>query len=154
MYTVLRDSQEKEGKGWWWPRTPGCHGTIVQSLETGDYTINGYSHLLSIERKGSVGEWSKNITEKRFERELERLRDFKYAFIILEFAVSNILEFPVGSGIPKKIWKKIKVNGPYMLKRTTEIMCNYGIPVLFCGEHGKTMATSIFKRVIDNERSS
>ena len=76
------------------------------------YVPRGVKHIkediLSIERKGSISEFARNITEKRFERELERMVDYKYRYVILEFNLRDIMDYPNGSGIPYNKRKYIK----------------------------------------------
>jgi hypothetical protein len=147
-YTVVRDTKEHEGHGWEWRASKYCSGTQCQSLATGDYTLAGLPEdYFVIERKGSVGEWAKNVVEKRFERELVRLDNFIYPFIILEFSVYDILNYPIGSGIPKYRWKYLRVRGPFILQRTMEIMTDHKVKILFCGDKGKDVAVQLFKRI-------
>ncbi len=152
-YVVVRDTREKDGQGWSWNKSKYCGGTVTRKLDTGDYTIevdgNCMSDFISIERKGSVSEWAKNLTEARFERELERLEEIDYPWIILEFNMSDILNYPVGSGIPRYKWKYLKFKGPFILKRMTEIMIKYRTQIVLCGENGKEVASNIFKRTIE-----
>ena len=120
-------------------------------MHTGDYTLRGYESVLTIERKGGIAEFARNIHEERFERELERMAQFKYAYVILEFTMRDVLSYPVGSGIPRNKWKFLRFRGPYILKRITEIMVKYpSIQLLFCGDAGKEVAASIFKRIIED----
>ena len=100
-YQVIRDTREQNG----WDFTAGnsCEGTLVEGLKTGDYSIKGYEHLLSIERKGCIAELASNLVEDRFERELERMESFKYSFLILEFSRKSLLSGIVSSEILHKI---------------------------------------------------
>jgi hypothetical protein len=126
-FTILIDTREQE------PWEFFDVETKAHALQTGDYTIEGCADFLCIERKKSAGELNKNIVTPRFNKELDRMLDFKYAYLILEFSIDDILNFPVGSNIPKHIWKKLKVTGRYMLKRLAEIEIDYNVRVLPCG---------------------
>ena len=66
--------------------------------------------MLALERKKTVGEIANNITEKRFPDVLDRLASFKYPFMLLEFDMSKVLNFPVGSELPERVWSKIKIS--------------------------------------------
>lgn len=148
-YTVIRDTREKARKGWWWQEGPSCAGTVEQTLKTGDYTLEDYEDILSIERKGKLTEWAENITQARFFRELKRFDSFRFAFILLEFDIDDIVNYPKGTAIPMKMWSKLKIGGSFIMKRTLEISMLYKPKVIFCGKHGKEVASSIFKRVVE-----
>jgi len=150
MYTVIRDTREKLEYGWFWDKTASCGGTVVAKLDQGDYSLEGYEDTVIIERKGSVSEWASNVTQTRFDRELERLRPIKYVWILLEFNMIDILNYPVGSGIPKKVWRSIKCRGPFIIKKMIEIEMEYpNISIVLCGDQGKLITSSIFKRVVE-----
>lgn len=149
-YVVIRDTREQNG----WDFTTGssCEGTVIEGLKTGDYSIKGYEHLLSIERKGCIAELASNLVEDRFERELERMEAFKYAFMIFEFNMEDLIAYPKGSSVPPWKRKNVKLNPFFLLKRLLEIEIKYKVKIIFAGKHGKTIASSIFKRVIENEQ--
>lgn len=148
-YTIIRDTQEKKD---FWEFSPSklCAGTISEHMATGDYTIKGLEKYLTIERKGRVAEWAQNINEKRFTKELERMQDFPLAFVVLEFNMSDIMNFPYSSDIPQYLWPKIQITPFLILKKTMEFQCEYPeIRFIFAGGHGKAVAGSIFKRAIE-----
>jgi len=149
-YTVVRDSREREGEGWFWKSSRYCDGTVRGTLQTGDYTLQGYHEMLIIERKGSISEWATNITQARFERELERMAKIRFPFILLEFTLTDVMNYPIGSTIPKRLWGKLHFKGPYILKKTIEFQMKYdNVKIIFCGGSGKEVASSIFKRAIE-----
>ena len=110
-YVIIKDTREKAGQGWVFDNME------LACLETGDYSIKGLEKYISVERKGSVQEFTHNLTEQRFEKELERLSLIKYAFVVCEFNFQLLKDFPVGSGIPKHIWKYLRVTPNFLLKR-------------------------------------
>jgi hypothetical protein len=148
-YTVISDTREQHP----WEFVPNqyCKGTIHTALPTGDYTLEGYEKLLCIERKGSTNEFSQNICQVRFKNELERMKSFKYAFIVCEFTMDDILNFPKNSGIPPKLWPRVKVSPYFILKSYIEIEVLHNVKIILAGTHGKDVASSIFKRVTENE---
>lgn len=148
-YLVIRDTQEKKD---YWEFSPSklCAGTISKHLETGDYTIETMEHLICIERKGRIAEWAQNIIEERFVNELERMRKFPFAFVILEFDMKDLMNYPYSSDIPPKLWPRIKISPYLLLKKTIEFQCEYPeINFVFSGAYGKDIAGSIFKRAIE-----
>lgn len=149
-YTVIRDTREKEGHGWMFAKEDRCCGTLIQKLDTGDYSLVGFENRVVIERKGSVSEWATNIFDDRFTRELDRLLSFPYPFIICEFDVAAIYAFPAQSGIPKTRWRYMKLRGPQIIKRTVELQMQYPtINVVFAGKRGKDYASCVMKRFMD-----
>jgi ERCC4-type nuclease len=144
-FTIIVDTREQQ------PWEFGLHITAKKKLDTGDYSIEGLQHLLAIERKKSVSEIANNISESRFKDVLERLNKIPYKFMLFEFDLEDVYNFPVGSDIPKKLWDKIRISPKYLLKYITEVQLNYNIHVIYCGcaEDAEKMAVSIMKRVYE-----
>jgi hypothetical protein len=119
---------------------------------TGDYTLEGYEKVFTIERKGSILEFATNIVEERFTRELERFCQFKHAFILLEFRIDTLIDFPNGIKLPPETIAKFKKGGKFLLRRTMEILLQYPCQIIPVDRRGKEVATSIFKRIVDHYR--
>jgi ERCC4-type nuclease len=147
-YTVIKDTREKQ-LGWTFSAGKNCLGMVVDTLKTGDYTIAGYENIVIIERKANTGEFVKNVVQDRFDRELKRLQKFRHPFIILEFTMEDVINFPLGSGIPKDKWKDLRVSNWFLLKRIVELEMKYKTKIIFAGTRGKEVAASIFKRVVE-----
>jgi len=148
-YTVIQDTREQEG--WFFTKTSACDGMVRKKLDTGDYSLKGYEEILAIERKGKISEFAKNIVENRFEKELQRLEEFEYPFILLEFDMRDVLEYPRSSKIPNSKRRLTKVTGGFILKRIIELQIKYKTKIILCGEEGWKVALSIFKRVVESE---
>ncbi len=149
MYKVIKDTREQ--RGWDFPASPYCEGTIIGTLHTGDYTLRGYENVFVIERKGCIVEFAKNIVQNRFEDELIRLEEFRYPFAICEFDLADIINFPNGSGLPYKAREKMRINPYFILKRFIELQIKYKTKFILAGKlYGKELASSIFKRVIES----
>jgi ERCC4-type nuclease len=73
---------------------------VISTLKTGDYSLLGYEDDICIERKslpdlfGSCG-----TGRKRFESEIVRMAQFKYAAIVAECDLHSILRCP-----PRRSW--------------------------------------------------
>jgi ERCC4-type nuclease len=106
---------------------------VSKKLDTGDYSIQGYEDVLSIERKATVSELCQNIIDDRFWREIERLSAFPEKCLVCEFGLHDILRYPKGSGIPRRRWKYIRIKPKFILSSLYKIENEYGIPVYFCG---------------------
>ena len=144
---IIVDTREQQP--WEFPR----HETASRKLDTGDYSIEGLEHLLCIERKKSVSEIATNVTEKRFKDVVARMTTYKYPFILLEFDVDDVLQYPIGSNVPKKMWDKLKISPSFILKHLTELQVYFNIKVLFCGSasNAEKMAIAIMRRVYELE---
>jgi hypothetical protein len=87
-------------------------------------------------------------------REIERMKEFEFPFLVLEFPLDDLIKFPEGADIPEGNMSKVKITGKYLLKMLVEIQMDYNIPIYFCDnkKNAKFLINSIFKRV--NERCS
>ena len=148
-FLVIRDTREQTG----WQFTAGktCLGTKAGTLKTGDYTVEGYENLLSIERKGSVQEFAQNLMDDRFFRDMERMKEYKYAYLILEFTAEDLFNYPESANIPSAAKARIRTNGNFLMSKTMHLQNNYPIKVFFAGRKGKDMAYYIMKMVTDVE---
>lgn len=123
-------------------------------LDTGDYSIEGYENLLSIERKRNVAEVANNITEKRFKDVIDRLSKIKHSYILLEFDLEDIMKYPVGSDIPKRLWNKIRISPSFIIKNLIDLQVDYNIKVIFCGnsENAEKIALSLMTKIYKLEK--
>ena len=148
-FTVIRDTREQEG--YYFSEYGPCKGMIDQKLDTGDYSIQGMEDKVCIERKGCVEELAINLGQKKhtFLKEIERMKDFRYKFLVLEFSLTDLMKFPEGSSIPEGDWGKLKVTNKFMLKMIMEFQLYKNINVLFCDskKNAKWAVLSIIKRV-------
>lgn len=75
---------------------------VRRALKTGDYTIAGMEDVFAIERK-SMSDLLGCIFAKRFHNELDRLRDFKHAFLVVECNLSHLNNPPHYEGNPASV---------------------------------------------------
>jgi len=152
-YTVIKDSREQDGFTFeaFNGRYTSCDGMIVEKLDTGDYSIKGLEDKLCIERKGRLSELAINLgkDKRRFFSEIERMKDFPFKFLVLEFSLADLMDFPEGSDIPEEKWASIKITNKYMLKMLIEFQMYDDIHVIFAGNrrNAKLVVNSILKRV-------
>ena len=146
-FEIIIDTREQQ------PWAFEHHVVSNLKLDTGDYSIKGLEDKLCIERKKSVSEIANNITEKRFKDVVGRMAQYKYSFLLLEFDLDDILIYPVGSNVPKRLWDKIKISPNFIIKHLVELQIFFNIKVLFCGSpsNAERMALSIMKKVYEIE---
>lgn len=149
-YKVLQDTREQNP---WDFSFYGIEKTI-KKLDTGDYTLVGYEDKLCIERKYSTGELSVNLgsKSKQFWAEINRMLDFEYRYLILEFSHDTMRRFPKDSGIPQKTHGKLRMNANFITSCLDRIQNDYGIEVIFAGDKTNAIeqVISIFDMVTTN----
>lgn len=144
-YEVIRDTREQSG--WVFAETNDCVGTVVDTLKTGDYSLRGIEHLFTIERKGKCQEFAQNITQDRFERELERMDSFAHPFLFLEFSYADVMNYPYKQGIPPFLCKKIKIKPEFIVSKLFDYNLKYKTKIVLVGTHGKDAAKSLFRKM-------
>jgi ERCC4-type nuclease len=123
----------------------------VSKLDTGDYSLKGLENIFCIERKGNISEFANNITEKRFKDVVSRMNQIPHAFLLLEFDLEDVLIYPVGSTVPKRMWEKLKISPKFILKHIIELQVIHNIKVIFCGDasNAEHMALSIMRKIYE-----
>ena len=83
---IVIDSREQA------PYAFAGHQTEAGTLQTGDYSLAGLEHLISVERK-ELGDFLGCLTHgrDRFKRELQRLRGWRFRCIVIEATMGDIL---------------------------------------------------------------
>jgi hypothetical protein len=146
---IKRDTREKVG---YWDFSIFGHEMVVGTVRTADYTIPGLEDIVAIERKKSTTELAQNLGKdsKRFEAELLRMKEIPNKYLILEFTVAELMNYP--KNVEFKPKGKVRMNGPYMMKKIQEYEDKYGIEVIFAGSQGNAMdiALEILERVNAN----
>lgn len=140
-------SDTREQRPWIFPPTKECKGTIKATLKSGDYTLTGLEKIFVVERKASTSEISQNFCQDRFESELIRLEEFEKPFLICCFTLADLFSFPSNSGIPSKLWYKIRITPQFLVKRLTELQSKYKTQFIFAGEHAQSYVYSLFKQM-------
>jgi len=153
MFKIICDTREKIA---WSFSSNFCEELVHKKLDTGDYSIEGLEDKLCIERKKSISEFAGNVSSSAFLNELERMRKYEYKYLILEFSVDDVLQFPLGCGIPKQKRRLIKISAQYIMRRISEIQVEYGVHVIFAGDLDNALyiASNIMKRVYEKNTDS
>jgi len=118
----------------------------VVKLENGDYSLAGYENDIYIERKRSTGELSTNfgVDKERFNNALARTKTAKWRYIICEFTLDDILSFPENSGIPKRVWPKLRFTGKALYSFVKNVEKTHDIRFIFC-ENAEQAAEEVIK---------
>jgi len=92
-FRIIRDTREQKGKGWNFRASANCYGQKVQKLDVGDYTVEGMEDILMIERKTLGDLWGTLGPQKnyqRFLREMDRAKDHRIKFLIVEATLADV----------------------------------------------------------------
>ena len=104
-FTIIQDTREISGGGvWTFTGITGDSGdkfrplivpTEIATLKTGDYSVKGLDHLITVERK-SLADCFSTLAggRERFEAEHQRMAEMKAAFVIVEADWATILNHP------------------------------------------------------------
>lgn len=127
---IVIDTREKPNFRWDFTKY-GCD-QIIKKLPAGDYSIIGFETEVAIERKRSAGELYSNLIKKynTFSKELKILSTYRIKYILCEFPLEFICQFPKNSQIHPKFWSSLKGNNKFFLSRL-ELLSEFNIPILF-----------------------
>lgn len=91
--TIIIDSREREP--YKFRASANCDGYEIEKLDAGDYSIQGFEDLITVERKNSLIELCGNLGKNRtrFEAELERMQSIKFRYVIVEDHWSSIYKY-------------------------------------------------------------
>jgi ERCC4-type nuclease len=113
--------------------------SVVKALRTGDYSIAGLEDEVTVERKSKRDAYnSLGESRARFRRELERMTGFRYAAIVVEATIDDLLTPPVRS----------RMNPSTVIRSLLGWSVRYGVPVFFAGSriHGSAIVRNILEK--------
>jgi DNA excision repair protein ERCC-4 len=112
---------------------------LTKALPAGDYAPLGFESQCAIERK-SIGDFVGCITyqRERFVRELERLKTYSFACIVIEANLSDVFERRYRS----------RVHPSSVVGSAVAFSVDYSVPVFWASnpEHAGDLALRILKR--------
>ena len=129
--TILYDDREKNP----WVLKSMYFKMKRQRLITGDYTIDGYTSRVAVEKKSGLHELVQNISgidRKRFKSTLERLSKFEHKYFVIDGTLDDI------DLVLKKLPSKTRIDKVSVCHWLTLISVKYGIPVIFLGNKNST----------------
>lgn len=154
-YTMIRDTREQDGHGWVFSahmpdrRPPRCDGMVTETLQTGDYSLVGYTDILAIERKADFSElWVNYSSKKRpaFEAEMERMSTIKHPYVIIESSLTpDIMELS-----PPQFSKGVP--GKSLIRWLMYLSAKYGVHIIPAGACGRKIAQMICEEVVRVEK--
>lgn len=153
-YTVIRDTREKENYGWYFKKhtypnrkPPNCDGTIINKLDTGDYSLVGYEDILTIERKQDFAElWGNYKLKSRFEEEIERMSHFKHKLVIIEaYLTPDIFDLT-----PPQFTRGVP--GKALIQWLFNLTAKFGVHFVPAGQCGRKIAQHFMEEVVRLEK--
>jgi len=94
-------------------------------LAAGDYSVEGMEQALAVERKSLDDFVSSVIRDRpRFRRELEKLRDYRAACVVVEASLGDVFAHRYHSGAHPNA----------VVGAAISIIVDYGVPVFFCSD--------------------
>lgn len=152
MINIIVDTREQAP----WDFTFFGFTNISQKLKAGDYSIQGLEHKVLIERKATSGELAINLGKKskQFKKELEIMSKVEHKYILCEFPMNDMLIFPVNSGIPTKLWPKLRMTSNYLTYIINELASTYGIKIIYSNSktEANEKAADILRSVYEEQR--
>lgn len=118
-------------------------GITSTKMDAGDYGLLSFPRLVTIERKASVGELYNNLVGKvkyeRFIREMERMQEYKYRYIIVEQNWDALWD--------KRNFKFAKRNmnyaGHIVMSHLLKIEADYGVHIHFAGDKAEQLTLKL-----------
>ena len=91
---IIIDTREQKGYDFT-SITPIPPLTIIRTLKTGDYSLDGFEDQITVERK-SLADAFNSIGKgrERFVRELERMAELNYSAVVIEAEWNDIVRHP------------------------------------------------------------
>ncbi|MGO9370850.1 MAG: ERCC4 domain-containing protein [Syntrophobacteraceae bacterium] len=134
--TIIQDSREQRGYDFAKYPDVVCE---AGALETGDYSLPGFTDRIGIERKAindMIGCLSQD--RARFERELQRARSFELFAVIIEDSLPNVMAGRYRS----------QMKSQAVIQSIAAFSIRYRIPFLFCGDRagGELMTYSLLSK--------
>jgi len=112
-------------------------GSVRKALPAGDYSVEGYETDIAIERK-TLDDYISTIIHARgrFSRELTTLSTYRFAWIVVEGSLDEVLHGRYAS----------RVHPAALMGLTMLVMTEYRIPVLFA--HDRPCARALTEALL------
>ncbi|MBL7132879.1 MAG: ERCC4 domain-containing protein [Phycisphaerae bacterium] len=119
-FRIVIDTREQEAWGFDCP-------TVRRKLPAGDYSVDGLETAVAVERK-SLGDFASTVIHhfERFAAELDRLRQYEAACIVVEADLDDVLRGQAAEDLRGAAPESI-------LGAAVHIALRWGVPVFWCG---------------------
>lgn len=129
-FTIAIDSRERHPYKF--------EGSVIKTLKTGDYSIQGFENQITVERKQPQELFLCVGRERdRFTHEMERLAEFDYAALVIEGDLKTLLEpSPFSRVSPKTV-----------LNSLISWSVRYGVHIFFASD--RSHARALVYRILE-----
>ena len=141
-FTIVQDDREKQP---WIFSIP----TKIKRLKVGDYTIQGYESIITIEKKSGIGELLNDLAvsyRPTFKRFLAKMQAHPVRVIVVQ---EELTEYNVKRALKVVVSKsrgRCRLTEQTIYHWVSEITMTYGIPILFLDWRVKdTMLPQLFQ---------
>ncbi len=121
MVTVVVDTREQEPYAF----DSESVSTVRKALPAGDYSIEGFENRVAVERK-SMADFVSTVIRgrKRFHKELEKLRHYDAACVVVEANYRDVIDACYKGGAHPNA----------LIGAIASIIIDFGVPVYFCSD--------------------
>lgn len=142
---ILIDSREQTPYAFAGAQYQGTTAT-TGTLTTGDYSLQGLSDLIALERK-SLSDLTGTLTtgRDRFKRECERGKGFQYFGLIIEASIEDV----------RKHNYRSRMTPQSLLQTLATYSVRYGLHVHWCGSRagGEYMTYSLLQKFLREQQN-
>jgi len=123
-YPIIIDTREQRPLEF-----PPSVKTERAKLDTGDYSISGWTSAFAVERK-SITDLVGSLTNdrERFERELKRMTAFEFRRVIVEGSYRQAVEY---------IWRNRRSHPAAVIGSINAFEVRYGVPFIFAASRNE-----------------
>lgn len=152
--TLIIDTRERED-AWDFDDDDGFDKVVHKKLDEGDYSLEGFEHMISIEKKGSADElfmnFGKAANKKRVYREADRLKSYPHKFFVICRSVEELVA-PASYYVNRLRSKKHSpfMPGAVVMENLVELMITHDIHIVFGGMKAQAVAKKILLTFYDN----
>lgn len=136
-FTIIRDTREQQGKGWEFRASANCYGMERKKLDVGDYAIEGLEDVIMVERKTLGDLWGTLGNQKNYERflrEMERAKDHKLKYLVVEATLGDINRGYGWAG------RKSKIPSANIHAKLISLQVKHDLHVIFAGRKDQARA--------------
>jgi len=139
-YTTIIDSRERNP---FWTKNSKTRTVKIAKLDTGDYSIEGLTNKVCIERK-SCSDLVSTLSSghERFKKELQRALELDFFAIVVEGSFSTVKNKSFSGGFHSRM------KGFVVIKILMSICVKYKIPVFLCSDRSEDK--TITKELLDS----
>ena len=139
-FTIIRDTREQKGKGWEFRASSNCYKMEKRKLDVGDYAIAGLEDTIMVERKTLGDLWNtlgRTENYKRFLREMDRAKDHRLKYLVIEATLADI-----NGG-----YRFSKIKAANIHAKLISLQVKHNVHVIFAGR--KDLAQAWVRKLFD-----